>query len=140
MEGHGRCKAITSTPASITTGTVLITSTPRCCTTRIGYRHQGGVLVSTLTFYSADFKSRQATAFDAASQANTYTNVGRVRNRGVEVELGNTPINGWAFYGSFGYSKSEVVDDVQTPATTVIPIAGKEMPLTPKLEAGLNAE
>jgi len=108
--------------------------------TDIGYRHQDSKFIGTLTFFSVDFKNRQATAFDEGAQASTYTNVGRVRNHGFEVELGNTPINGWAFYGSFGYSKSEVLDNVKTSATAVIPTAGKEMPLTPRLKAGLSAE
>lgn len=108
--------------------------------TDIGYRHQDSKYIASVTFYSVDFKNRQATAFDELAQASTYTNVGRVRNRGFEVEMGNMPIYGWSFYGSFGYSKSEVLDNVKTSATAFIPTAGKEMPLTPRLKAGLSAE
>lgn len=108
--------------------------------TDIGYRHQDSKFIATFTVYFVDFKDRQATAFDPVTNVSSYTNVGRVKNRGFEIEAGNTPINGWAFYSSLGYSKSEVLDDLKVSATASLPTAGKEMPLTPKLKAGLSAE
>lgn len=108
--------------------------------TDIGYRHQDNKFIATVTLFNVDFRNRQATAFDPITNTSSYTNAGRVSTRGFELEAGNTPINGWSFYGSFGYTDSEIKDDLRVSATATLPTAGKEMPLTPKLKAGLSAE
>jgi iron complex outermembrane receptor protein len=108
--------------------------------TDIGYRHQDDKYIATLTVFDVNFKNRQATAFDEVSQASSYTNVGDVRNRGFEIEANNMPIHGWSFYGSIGYQKSEIKNDLRFSATAVLPTAGKEMPNTPRWKSGLAAE
>lgn len=108
--------------------------------TDIGFRHQSNTFIATATAFFVDFKNRQATAFDPITNTSSYTNAGNVRNHGIELELGNTPINGWAAYGSFGYTRSKIEDDLRVSATGTLPTAGKEMPLTPKLKAGLSVE
>ena len=108
--------------------------------TDIGYRHQSNALIATVTAFFVDFKNRQATAFDPITNTSSYTNAGNVKNHGIEIELGNTPINGWAAYGSFGYTRSKIEDNLRVSATGTLPTAGKEMPLTPKLKAGLSLE
>jgi iron complex outermembrane receptor protein len=108
--------------------------------TDIGYRHQDSKFIATFTVYSVNFKNRQATAFDPVAGTSSYTNAGNVKNRGFEIEAGNTPVHGWAFYGSYGFSKSEIMQDLQTGNGIYLPTAGKEMPLTPKHKLGLSVE
>jgi iron complex outermembrane receptor protein len=108
--------------------------------TDIGYRHQDKKLIATFTVFFVDFKNRQATAFDPNTNVSSYTNVGDVKNRGFEIEMGNTPINGFSFYGSYGYSDSEVQDNLEVRKGVFLPTAGKEMPLTPKQKLSLSAE
>jgi iron complex outermembrane receptor protein len=108
--------------------------------TDIGYRHQDSKYIATVTLFNVDFRNRQATAFDPIANTSSYTNAGHVVTRGFELEAGNTPFYGWSFYGSFGYTDSEIKDNLQVTATASLPTAGKEMPLTPKLKAGLSAE
>ncbi|CAH0163069.1 hypothetical protein SRABI118_00808 [Massilia sp. Bi118] len=108
--------------------------------TDIGYRHQDNKYIATLTVFDVNFKNRQATAFDEFSQASSYTNVGDVRNRGFEIEANNMPINGWSLYGSLGYQKSEIKNDLRISSTATLPLSGKEMPNTPRWKAGLSLE
>jgi len=108
--------------------------------TDVGYRHQDNKFIATVTLFNVDFRNRQATAFDPITNTSSYTNAGRVSTRGFELEAGNTPIYGWSFYGSFGYTDSEIKNNLQVSATASLPTAGKQMPLTPKLKAGLSAE
>jgi iron complex outermembrane receptor protein len=108
--------------------------------TDIGYRHQDSKYIATFTVYNVSFKNRQATAFDPVTGKSSYTNAGDVKNRGFEIEAGNTPVHGWAFYGSYGFSKSEIMQDLMVTATASLPTAGKEMPLTPKHKLGLSVE
>jgi iron complex outermembrane receptor protein len=108
--------------------------------TDIGYRHQDKDFIASATIFFVDFKDRQATAFDPVTQASSYANVGKVTNRGLEIEVGNTPINGWSFYGSLGFNKSEIKEDMRQNGTAFLPTAGKEMINTPRRKAGLSVE
>ena len=106
----------------------------------IGIRHQTAAWIGTFNVYSINFKNRQATAYNPVTSLSTLTNVGEVKNKGFEIEAGNRPWHGLAFYASYGYSKSEVQADLQVGATGILPTKGKEMPLTPRQKAGLSVE
>jgi iron complex outermembrane receptor protein len=106
----------------------------------VGYRHQTSAWIGSLTAYAIDFRDRQATAFNPITAVSTLTNVGNVRNRGFEIEAGNTPINGWALYTSYGYSKSEVRNPIVVSSTATLNTTGNEFPLTPRQKAGLSIE
>jgi len=113
--------------------------------TDIGYRHQDSRFIATFTAFGVNFKDRQANAFDEVAQASIYTNVGDVKTKGFEIEANNMPINGWSLYGSFGYIKSEIQNNLRLAAATptlsgVLPLAGKELPNTPRLKAGVSLE
>jgi iron complex outermembrane receptor protein len=106
----------------------------------VGYRHQDSKYIATFTAFAVDFRDRQATAIDPITNISSLTNVGKVKTHGFEIELGNTPVYGFAFYGSFGYTKSKIENDITVAANGVLHTSGNEMPLTPKLKAGLSAE
>ncbi|MET0857347.1 MAG: TonB-dependent receptor [Telluria sp.] len=113
--------------------------------TDIGYRHQDSRFIATVTAFGVNFKNRQVSYFDPVASANYYTNVGDVKSKGFEIEMNNMPINGWSLYGSFGYLKTEIQSDIRVrPATStltgVLPTAGKELPGSPRLKAGLSLE
>ncbi|MES2756387.1 MAG: TonB-dependent receptor [Pseudomonadota bacterium] len=108
--------------------------------TDIGYRHQDSRFIATFTAFGVAFKNRQATGFDPIANANSYTNVGDVKTRGFEIEANNMPINGWSLYGSVGYIKSEIQDDLRVTSTATLPLGGKELPNTPRLKGGLSLE
>lgn len=108
--------------------------------TDVGYRHQDSKFIATVTLFSVDFKNRQATAFDPNTNTSTYTNVGDVGNRGLEIEVGNMPVHGFSFYGSYGYSDSEIKSDLQVRNGVFLPTSGKQMPLTPKNKMSVSAE
>ena len=110
----------------------------------VGYRHQTGKLTLSATAFYVDFSNRQATAFDVVSGNSILVNAGKVKNKGFELEMGNTPVNGFSFYGSFGYIKSKIISDLLTASATtgakpvLLPTTGKEFPNTPEWKAGLS--
>ena len=118
--------------------------------TDIGYRHQDNRFIATVTAFGVNFKNRQATYFDPVANASYYTNVGDVKSHGLEVEMNNMPINGWSLYGSVGYLKTEIqnnllvsVPTAVSPAlqlTGILPTAGKQLPGSPRLKAGVSIE
>jgi len=105
----------------------------------LGYRLQSDKLTAQATVYSVDFRDRQATAYDPVANLSSLTSVGKVKTYGAEFELGNTPVNGFSFYGSLGYAHSEIQDDILVSKTASLPTKGKQMTLTPEWKAGLSA-
>lgn len=111
-----------------------------------GYRHQTSKWIGTVGIYGTDFRDRMATAYDPIALVSSTTNVGKVKNYGFELEAGNTPINGWSAYASYGYIKSEIKSDLiggrnaTTGVFQVLPTAGNEFPLTPKQKLGLSLQ
>jgi iron complex outermembrane receptor protein len=118
--------------------------------TDIGYRHQDSRFIATFTAFGVNFKNRQASYFDPVNNASYYTNVGDVKSKGFEIEVNNMPINGWSLYGSFGYLRTEIQSDLKVSVPTavppavqltgILPTAGKELPGSPRLKAGLALE
>ncbi|NYE63689.1 iron complex outermembrane receptor protein [Duganella sp. 1224] len=109
----------------------------------LGYRHQDSKFIASVTAFYTDFKNKQASSFDPETAKNTYLNIGAEKHSGLEVELGNTPINGWAFYGSLGLLKTELKDNQYGFAGTtrvLLPTAGKDAPNAPRRKAGLSVE
>jgi len=105
----------------------------------LGYRLQSDKLTAQATVYSVDFRDRQATAYDPVANMSSLTSVGKVKTYGAELELGNTPVNGFSFYGSIGYAHSEIQDNILVSKTATLPTQGKQMTLTPEWKAGLSA-
>jgi iron complex outermembrane receptor protein len=109
----------------------------------VGYRHQGTLLTTSATMFFTNFKNRQANATDPNTQISTYTNVGNVKNKGFELEAGNTPINGWTVYGSLGYLNTRVQSNLAEGVGTngqplFLPTAGNQFPLSPKWKAAIS--
>ncbi len=137
---------------AITNGNVLVDRTTGAITIKsdvkpevsysfdAGYRHQTSKWIGTVDVYATDFRDRMATAYDPVNLVSSTTNVGKVKNYGFEVEAGNTPINGWSAYVSYGYIHSEMKDNLQVGANQFIPTAGNEFPLTPKQKLGLSLQ
>jgi len=132
--------APTNGNVTITNGVAVLTGDIKAETsinTDIGYRLQTKAITFSATAFQVNFTDRQATAFDPNTLKSIYTNAGKARTRGVELEAGTTPINGWSLYGSLTVQQSKVLNDIRTSATAVLPTTGKHFALTPRTMAGL---
>ena len=135
--------APTNGNVTITNGVAVITGDIKAetsITTDLGYRFQSKAITFSASAFNVDFKDRQATAFDPTTLKSIYTNAGKARARGLELELGTVPINGWSAYGSLTIQKSRVLNDIRTSATSVLPTTGKQFSLTPQMLAGLSVQ
>ncbi len=106
----------------------------------VGYRYQGKAMIAQATVFDIDYSNRMTNAFNPNTLESSYINAGSVKTHGLELEAGNTPINGWSAYASFGYTHSEIEDNIQVSSTGVLPTAGKEFPVTPKTKLGLSLQ
>ena len=135
--------APTNGNVTITNGVAVLTGDIKAETainTDIGYRLQNKAVTFSATVFNTDFKDRQATAFDPTTLRSIYTNAGKARTRGIELEAGTVPINGWSLYGSLTLQKSKVQNDIRASATQVLPTTGKQFALTPTMLAGLSLQ
>ncbi len=139
--------APTNGNVTITNGVAVLTGDIKAETsinTDVGYRYQGKALTFSATAFNVDFKNRQATSFDPTTLKSIYTNAGNARTRGIELEAGTVPVNGWSVYGSLTLQKSKVFSDIRggntTAASTVLPTSGKQFALTPAMLAGLSLQ
>lgn len=109
--------------------------------TDLGYRYQTRDISLSATLFNVDFKDRQGNAFDWMEQKSVYTNIGRVKTRGLELEVGSGTFKGFSAYGSLTLQDSEVQNDLLIarfrPTATAeyqqiyLPTKGKKMTLTP---------
>jgi len=135
--------APTNGNVTLTNGVATVTGEIKAETsinTDLGYRFQGKAITFSATAFNVDFKDRQATAFDPVTLKSIYTNAGKARTRGIELEAGTVPINGWSAYGSLTIQKSRVLNDIRANATQVLPSTDKQFALTPQMLAGLSLQ
>ncbi|ALS59348.1 TonB-dependent receptor [Pandoraea norimbergensis] len=106
----------------------------------IGYRNESGLGVFSGSLFYVDYKNRQATAYDPNLNNSVYTNAGRVRNYGFQLEFGTVPFHGWSAYASITNNHSRQLDNLQTSATTTMQTSGKDYPLDPSWLLGLSIQ
>jgi iron complex outermembrane receptor protein len=135
--------APTNGNVTITNGVAVLTGAiepETSVTTDLGYRYQSKAMTFSATAFNVDFKDRQANAFDPNSLKSIYTNAGKARTRGLELEAGTVPVNGWSAYASLTIQKSKVLNDIRTSATAVLATSGKQFTMTPQTLAGLSVQ
>jgi iron complex outermembrane receptor protein len=105
-----------------------------------GFRYQSPAVSLGATLFNSNFRDRQANAVDPNTLTNVYTNAGRVRTRGLEVEAGTGVFSGFSAYASVTIQESLIQDNLRVSTAVTLPTAGKEFTLTPRHMAGLSLQ
>lgn len=109
--------------------------------TDLGYRLQTRAFSLSATLFNADFTDRQANAYDPVADKSTYTNAGKVKTTGLELEIGSAPFaGGFTAYGSLTAQSSEIKDDITVAKGQVLPTAGKQFTLVPDRMVGASLQ
>ena len=123
----------------------------------LGTRYKGDMFTGSVTAFYNKFKNRISSSTDPVTLSVTDTNVGDSTTKGLEVEAGTVPINGFSAYVSGSYTKSTIDSNVIThyynpstgaactavsPAcvTGVYQTAGNIFPDTPKGMASMSVQ
>lgn len=122
----------------------------------LGARYKGDMFRGSATAFYNKFKDRIASSYDPFEGISRDINVGASTTKGLELEAGTIPWNGFSAYGSLTYTKSTIDDNViarllttsgatcTTPSATCTPVpyatAGKIFPDTPKGMAALSVQ
>lgn len=108
--------------------------------TDVGYRYQSPAMTFSATLFHSKFKDRQSTAYNPNDQVSTYTNAGRVNNRGLELEVGSGKYKGFSAYGSLTLQKSKIKDNIAVSSSSTLATAGKQFTLTPEAMIGTSVQ
>jgi iron complex outermembrane receptor protein len=106
----------------------------------LGFRYQSSVLLGSLTIWKNDFKNRIQTSFDQQLGISVDRQVGDVELKGVDAELGWSPVKEFTLYGSASYNDSKYLQDIPLSATTFAATKGKRLAETPEWTVGGRAE
>lgn len=107
----------------------------------LGYRLQTRAFSLSATLFNADFTDRQANAYDPVADKSTYTNAGKVKTSGLELEIGSAPFaGGFTAYGSLTAQSSEILDNITVAKGQILPTAGKQFTLVPDRMVGASLQ
>lgn len=114
----------------------------------LGHRYQGNMFATSVTAFLADFDDyQQSTSIideGTGSSKSVTQNIGRVRNYGVDAEIGTAPIHNFRPYASFEYLRAELRDNLKTVADNgsvdYLATAGKTLPGAPEFQFGLGLD
>ena len=125
----------------------------------LGARYKGDTFRASATAFYNKFKDRIASSYDPVEGISRNTNVGKSTTKGLELEAGTVPWNGFSGYASLTYTKSTIDENqisrfalasgagcvpTNANATTCVltpyQTAGKIFPDTPKGLAGLSVQ
>jgi iron complex outermembrane receptor protein len=101
-----------------------------------GVRYGNRLVKASATVFQVDFKNRLSYAYNPDTATTTDYNVGSSRVRGLELQAGTTPVNGWSVFGSATYIDSIMLNDFKYSSTTTLATTGKTFPDTPKYMLG----
>ncbi len=95
-----------------------------------GYRYQGDNLTVSTAVWMTDYDNRIANAFDQDLGFSIFRNVGAVKLRGFDFEIGYQPMEGLTLYGSASYNDSEIQSNLPLGLVggvpTFLPTKGKK--------------
>jgi iron complex outermembrane receptor protein len=120
---------------------VLVDPGPeRSKTYDLGVRYQTPQLMLAGAIYLTDFSNRIERVLDEPSGVAFSQNVGDVRNKGLDLQLGWKPVEEFSFYASYSFIDSEILDNIPNAVAGVLPTKGKSVYETPKHQGGARVQ
>ncbi len=111
----------------------------------VGYRYQRGPVLGSIGAYSQKFNNRIVRAFDQDLGINIARNVGSVRFKGFDGQIGYEIVRGVQLYATYSYTDTKLLNDLvlgrnAAGVATILPIKGKQLVETPRNQFGLRAD
>lgn len=105
----------------------------------VGYRWQSPVLLVSVDAWSNNFKNRIERQFDEAAGIFYSVNVGAVKLKGIDGQVGFKPEDYLSVYGSLSYVQSEIQTNFPNGVGgAVLPTKGKSLYEVPKLQGAVR--
>ncbi|MBU1375765.1 MAG: TonB-dependent receptor [Alphaproteobacteria bacterium] len=98
----------------------------------LGVRYQAGGLLVSAGIYQTDFKNRIERVLDEPSGVAFSQNVGDVRNKGFDAQIGFKPTDNLSVYASYSYISAKFRDDIPNAVAGILPTKGNQTYDQPK--------
>lgn len=106
-----------------------------------GYRFQSPVVLFSASAYYNNFTNRIERAFNEQDNIAFSVNVGDVKQKGFDAQLGIKPEDYISFYASFSYQDSELQQNIPgTALGTVLLTKGKQLYEAPKYQGAVRVD
>lgn len=106
----------------------------------LGFRFSSGNVQAMVSGWYTKYNNRLQTVFDVATNESIYTNIGKVDVYGLDANIAFQPTDFWNIYAFGSLNESEIKNDVNQNATTVIPLKGKKLNDTPSHSYGVGTQ
>lgn len=105
----------------------------------IGYRFQSGTVLASASIWYNQFSNRIERAFNEQDNIAFSVNVGDVKLKGFDAQVGFKPEEYLSFYASFSYVDSELQENIPgTAVGSILQTKGKELYETPKYQGAVR--
>jgi iron complex outermembrane receptor protein len=108
--------------------------------TEAGLRITEGDIKGSISLFQVNFKNRLASGFNPDTATYTDYNVGDSTIKGLELQMGSKPVNGWSVFGSATYTQSKILNNFPATATSTLPTSGSMFPDTPEWMYGASVQ
>ncbi|MBL8555864.1 MAG: TonB-dependent receptor [Phenylobacterium sp.] len=106
----------------------------------LGVRYQTSTFLVSAAIYQTEFKNRIERVLDEPSGIAFSQNVGDVRNKGFDAQLGFKPIDQLSFTASYSFIDTEILQDIPNAVAGVLPTKGKHTYETPRHQGGARLQ
>jgi iron complex outermembrane receptor protein len=106
----------------------------------LGVRYQTGTFLASAAVYDTEFHNRIERVLDEPSGIAFSQNVGNVRNRGFDAELGWKPVDYLSFYASYSFIDTKILQDIPNAVAGVLPTKGKHVYETPRNQGSARVQ
>ncbi len=106
----------------------------------LGVRYQTSNFLLSAAIYQTDFHNRIERVLDEPSGVAFSQNVGDVRNKGFDAQLGFKPADNLSFTASYSFIDTEILQDIPNAVAGVLPTKGKHIYETPQNQGGARVQ
>ncbi len=106
----------------------------------LGMRYQTSNFLASAAIYQTDFHNRIERVLDEPSGVAFSQNVGDVRNRGFDAQIGFKPADYLSVTASYSFIDTEILQDIPNAVAGVLPTKGKQIYETPRNQGGVRVQ
>jgi Outer membrane receptor proteins, mostly Fe transport len=124
--------AVANAPGQTTPASNLVNKPESATTADLGWRFYNDTFSASADAYASNLDNKQISGFNEATFATVYLSLPKVHMRGLNTEASYKITPNWTVYGSYAYTKSTLVGNLDSQGDGIYSTNGKILLNTPK--------